>query len=116
MDGPCSGTLKDAKFEMKEIHFPESDGGINGRFFGISIIFILLLYRKLTICARQKNPVALDRNRYMGEWIWVCGFDGSLLGLPRAYRDPYTDGAPEDFFQTDSQRKRSIRTGIRDAV
>jgi rhamnulokinase len=27
------------------------------------------------------------------------GEDGSILGLPRAYRDPYTDGIPEEVFK-----------------
>ena len=38
--------------------------------------------------------------------------DGSLLGLPRAYRDPYTDGAPEDFFKRIPKEEVYKRTGI----
>ena len=38
------GTLKDAKFEMKEIHrFPNPMWNYTDGFIGISIIFILLL-------------------------------------------------------------------------
>ena len=38
------GTLKDAKFEMKEIHrFPNPMVNYTDGFIGISIIFILLL-------------------------------------------------------------------------
>ncbi len=40
------------------------------------------------------------------------GSDGQLLGLPRAYRDPYTDGAPEAFFREVPRREVYDRTGI----
>ncbi|WP_418982747.1 rhamnulokinase [Alistipes sp.] len=40
------------------------------------------------------------------------GRDGQLLGLPRAYRDPYTDGTPEEFFRTVPRREVYDRTGI----
>lgn len=59
-----------------------------------------------------KNPVALDRNRYMGGGFRYVALDGSLLGLPRAYRDPYTDGAPEDFFKRIPKEEVYKRTGI----
>ena len=39
--------------------------------------------------------------------------DGDLLGLPRAYRDPYTDGVPEEFsvrcLAKASMRRRQFR-------
>ena len=40
------------------------------------------------------------------------GRDGQLLGQPRAYRDPYTDGAPEEFFKLMPRREVYDRTGI----
>lgn len=38
--------------------------------------------------------------------------DGDLLGLPRAYRDPYTDGVPEEFFRTVPRESVYAKTGI----
>lgn len=37
---------------------------------------------------------------------------GDLLDDPRAYRDPYTNGAPEEFFKTVPQSEVYARTGI----
>lgn len=44
--------------------------------------------------------------------VAFVGRDGQLLGLPRAYRDPYTDGAAEEFFRTVPRREVYDRTGI----
>lgn len=48
---------------------------------------------------------------------WGCDFgcighDGTLLGLPRAYCDPYTEGVPEKFFQKISSEQHYALTGI----
>jgi rhamnulokinase len=40
------------------------------------------------------------------------GKDGTILGLPRAYRDPYTEGAPEDYFKLIPRDKVYSLTGI----
>lgn len=40
------------------------------------------------------------------------GHDGSLLDLPRCYRDPYTDGIPEKVYETMPQETLYARTGI----
>lgn len=45
------------------------------------------------------------------DMVFVGG-DGQLLGLPRAYRDPYTDGVPEELFRTVPRREVYDRTGI----
>lgn len=38
--------------------------------------------------------------------------DGSIPGQPRAYRDPYTDGVPEEFFRKIPKRDVYMKTGI----
>lgn len=45
------------------------------------------------------------------DMVFVAG-DGTLAGLPRAYRDPYTDGVPEEFFRKVPRREVYDRTGI----
>ena len=40
------------------------------------------------------------------------GADGTLLGLPRCYRDPYTTGIPEKVYQTVPREQLYARTGI----
>ena len=94
------GTLKDAKFEMKEIHrFPNPMVELHGRFYWDIYHLYTSLIESLTICARQRirlHSIGIDT---WGVDFGYVALDGSLLGLPRAYRDPYTDGAPEDFFK-----------------
>lgn len=44
---------------------------------------------------------------------FVCvAKDGTLCGLPRAYRDPYTQGTPEAFFKKMPREELYRRTGI----
>ncbi|MDE5636810.1 MAG: rhamnulokinase, partial [Alistipes sp.] len=39
--------------------------------------------------------------------------DGTMCGLPRSYRDPYTNGIPEEFFESKMPRREIYaRTGI----
>ncbi len=42
----------------------------------------------------------------------LVGKDGQLLGLPRAYRDPYTDGIPDEVFDIIPRDDVYRRTGI----
>jgi len=53
----------------------------------------------------------------MGIDTWGVDFaylakDGSLLNLPRSYRDPYTNGVPEEYFSRISKREVYELTGI----
>ena len=77
---------------------------------------VYALYREMKAaiarCAREKV-----RLRSIGIDTWGVDFgcigpDGSLLGLPRAYRDPYTEGVPEAFFRLVPRREVYERTGI----
>jgi len=48
---------------------------------------------------------------------WGCDFsliakDGGIIRLPYAYRDPHTDGAPEEFFKRIPREKVYADTGI----
>jgi len=107
------GTLKDAKFEMKEIHrFPNPMVELHGRFYWDIYHLYTSLIESLTVCARQRirlHSIGIDT---WGVDFGYVALDGSLLGLPRAYRDPYTDGAPEDFFKRIPKEEVYKRTGI----
>ena len=107
------GTLKDAKFEMKEIHrFPNPMVELHGRFYWDIYHLYTSLIESLTISARQRirlHSIGIDT---WGVDFGYVALDGSLLGLPRAYRDPYTDGAPEDFFKRIPKEEVYKRTGI----
>ena len=94
------GTLKDAKFEMKEIHrFPNPMVELHGRFYWDIYHLYTSLIESLTICARQRI-----RLHSIGIDTWGVDFafvneEGALIGLPYAYRDPQTIGKKEEFFE-----------------
>lgn len=106
-------TVGDGSFEMKEIYrFPNAIMGIHGKYYwNIYSIFDNL---KKSIAAARDMGVKLDS---IGIDTWGCDFgyiadDGTLLGLPRAYRDQYTVGAPEKAFGIVPRGEMYAHTGI----
>ena len=76
------GTLKDAKFEMKEIHrFPNPMVELHGRFYWDIYHLYTSLIESLTVCARQRirlHSIGIDT---WGVDFGYVALDGSLLGL-----------------------------------
>ncbi|MDD4591667.1 MAG: rhamnulokinase [Parabacteroides sp.] len=107
------GTLAGDSFEMKEINrFPNAMMEMQGKFFWNIYKLFDHLKESLVICAQQH--IALDS---IGIDTWGVDFgyvskDGTILGLPRAYRDPYTVGAPEKYFERLSREEVYQSTGI----
>ena len=74
------------------------------------------IYRHFIECLRQLGTegVRLDS---IGIDTWgvdfgCVGANGSLTGMPRCYRDPYTSGVPEQVFRTIPRERLYARTGI----
>lgn len=107
------GTLKGSGFEMREIHrFPNPMVELHGRFYWDIYYLYNALIESLTICARQGvRPCSIGIDTWGVDFGYVA-VDGTLTGLPRAYRDPYTDGAPEEFFKRIPKEEVYRRTGI----
>jgi len=107
------GTLVGSKFEMYEVHrFSNSIMELHGKYYWN--IFHLYNSLKETLCICSQRGIQIDS---IGIDTWGVDFgcigkDGSLLGLPRAYRDPYTEGAPEDFFRNIPREEVYRLTGI----
>lgn len=106
-------TLEGDKFEMQEINrFPNSIMEMHGKFYWNIYGLYGALKESLSICAR--GGLTIDS---IGIDTWGVDFgyiakDGSLLGLPRAYRDPYTEGAPEEYFHIVPREEVYRLTGI----
>ena len=106
-------TFTDGTFEMKEVYrFPSGIIELNGKYYWD----ILAIYDHFRKCLTQlgREGVQVDS---IGIDTWGVDFgfvadDGSLLGNPRAYRDPYTDGIPEEVFNTVSRAELYGATGI----
>ena len=107
------GTFKDGGFTMEEVYrFPNQTLEIGGKYYWN----VYNIYEHFLKCLTElgKRHIQLDS---IGIDTWgvdfgCIGHDGTLLGLPRAYRDPYTDGIPEKFFQKVSREKLYALTGI----
>ena len=106
-------TFQDGAFEMKEVYrFPSGIIELNGKYYWD----ILAIYDHFRKCLAQlgREGVKIDS---IGIDTWGVDFgfvadDGSLLGNPRAYRDPYTDGIPEEVYQTVPREELYGATGI----
>ena len=107
------GSFEGGTFSMEEVYrFPNQTLAIGGRIYWD----VYALYGQLLACLRQlgRQGIRLDS---IGIDTWGVDFgcvaaDGSLLGLPRAYRDPYTAGIPAQVFETIPREELYGATGI----
>ena len=106
-------TFADGAFDMKEVYrFPSGIIELNGKYYWD----ILAIYDHFRKCLAKlgQDGIRIDS---IGIDTWGVDFgfvadDGSLVGNPRAYRDPYTDGIPEEVFKTVSREDLYGATGI----
>ncbi|MBR5735325.1 MAG: rhamnulokinase [Bacteroidales bacterium] len=106
-------TFRDDSFEMKEVYrFPSRMIEGEGKFYWD----IVAIYEHFCKCLSQleADGVHIDS---IGIDTWGVDFgfvaeDGSLAGNPRAYRDPYTEGIPEEVFRTVPREELYAATGI----
>ena len=107
------GTFANGGFRMEEIYrFPNQTLEIGGKYYWN----VYSIYEHFLKCLTElgKRHVKLDS---IGIDTWgvdfgCIGHDGTLLSLPRAYRDPYTEGIPEKFFQKVPRERLYALTGI----
>jgi rhamnulokinase len=107
------GVVDNPGFKMYEVHrFPNRFIEVHGRCYWD--VFALFEEIKKGLAACKLQGITL---RSMGIDTWgvdfgYIGSDGALLGLPRAYRDPYTEGAPEEVFAQLPREELYRLTGI----
>ena len=107
------GTFKDDGFTMEEVYrFPNQTLEISGKYYWN----VYNIYEHFILCLKElgKRNIKIDS---IGIDTWgvdfgCIGHDGSLLGLPRAYRDPYTESVPDKFFKKVSRERLYALTGI----
>ncbi len=107
------GILEGDKFEIRELtRFPNAIMELHGRYYWNVFSLYESLKDGLRECARQGIRLTSIGIDTWGVDFGYIGRDGTILGLPRAYRDPYTDGAPDEFFQLVPRDKVYGMTGI----
>ena len=106
-------TFADGSFEMKEVYrFPSGIIEVGGKYFWD--IFAIYEHFRKCLSDLGRQGVKIDS---IGIDTWGVDFgfvaaDGSLLGNPRAYRDPYTEGIPEEVFKIIPREELYAATGI----
>ena len=107
------GTLQNGKIEMRELtRFANGIVELHGKFYWNLFGLYEHLKEALVTCAREgiaPDSIGVDT---WGVDVVPVGEDGSILGMPRAYRDPYTEGAPEKFFEIIPREEVYDKTGI----
>ncbi len=106
-------SIENGKLEMKELtRFPNQIIEVQGKFYWDIYALFGCIVDGLHAAAKEKvNIEAIGIDTWGVDFVYI-GEDGSILGLPRAYRDPYTDGAPEKFFKIVSRKDVYDLTGI----
>ena len=100
-------------FEMKEVYrFPSGIIELGGKYYWD----VLAIYQHFLNCLKELGrqgivPVSIGIDTWGVDFGFVAD-DGSLLGYPRAYRDPYTEGIPEKVFETIPREELYGATGI----
>ena len=94
------GTVADGKVEIKELtRFPNAVTELHGKYYWNLMGLYQALREGLVACNKEgivPESIGIDT---WGVVVAPIGEDGSILSMPRAYRDPYTVGMPERFFE-----------------
>ena len=106
-------TFEGGRFSMKEVYrFPSGIIELGGKYYWD----IMAIYEHFRKCldGLKRDGVKISS---IGIDTWGVDFgfvadDGTLLGNPRAYRDPYTDGIPEKVYETVPREELYAATGI----
>ena len=94
------GTVENGKLSSEEVYrFPNAVKEDDGKYFwDIYSLFdhFKAALKKVAGMGVKIESIGIDT---WGVDFGCVGPDGTILGLPRAYRDPYTDGIPEEVFK-----------------
>jgi rhamnulokinase len=93
------------RFSNKIIH-------VQNRYYWDLFALYESLKEGLMAAASQNIPLdAIGIDTWGVDFVYL-GEDGSILGQPRSYRDPYTNGMPENYFKRLSRKEVYDLTGI----
>ncbi len=109
------GTFNDnaLDFTMEEVYrFPNQTVEVEGRYYwDVDYIYGHILQCLSDMGRRQVRIDSIGIDTW-GVDFGCIGDDGGVLGMPRAYRDPYTVGVPQKFFDVVPHDELYALTGI----
>ena len=98
---------------MEEVYrFPNQTLEIGGKYYWNVYSIYEHFLKCLTDLGKRHIPLDSIGIDTLGVDFGCIGHDGTLLGLPRAYRDPYTEGIPEKFYKIVPHDELYALTGI----
>ncbi len=106
-------SIENGKIEMKELtRFPSRIIHLHGKYYWSIYALYGALKEGLCVAARENVRIESVGIDTWGVDFAYLGEDGTFMGLPRTYRDPYTNGAPEEVFQIVPKKEVYDLTGI----
>lgn len=107
-------TVSDGNICMETLHrFPNRLVCVAGKYYWNIYALYEEIVEGLRLAGRQGVSIESIGIDTWGVDMAFIAADGTLCGLPRAYRDPYTNGIPEEFFDSRMPRREVYdRTGI----
>lgn len=107
------GTVENDKLSSEEIYrFPNAVKEIDGKYYwDINSLFdhFKAALKKVAGMGVKIESIGIDT---WGVDFGHVGKDGGIIGIPRAYRDPYTDGIPEEVFRIIPREELYSATGV----
>lgn len=106
-------SITNGKLELKELtRFPNRIIQIQNKFYWNIFSLFEELIEGLKVAGSlniKLDGIGIDT--WGVDFVYVAE-DGSILNLPRSYRDPYTNGIPEEYFKTIAKKEVYDLTGI----
>lgn len=106
-------TLSDNKLNLKELtRFQNKIIRVHDKYYwDIFALFEELKNGLKTVASLGIKIDAIGIDTWGVDFVYL-GEDGTILGQPRSYRDPYTNGIPEEFFNIIPREEVYSLTGI----
>lgn len=107
------GSVENGRLSSEEVYrFPNAVKEVDGKYYWD--VYSLLDHfkaalRKVAGMGRRVESIGIDT---WGVDFGHVGKDGKVIGMPRAYRDPYTDGVPEEVFGIIPREELYSVTGV----
>ncbi len=107
------GTVENDKLTSEEVYrFPNAVKEVQGKYYwDISALFdhFKAALKKVSGTGVKIASIGIDT---WGVDFGHIGKDGEIIGMPRAYRDPYTEGIPEEVFGIIPREELYSVTGV----
>ncbi|SHE46091.1 rhamnulokinase [Dysgonomonas macrotermitis] len=106
-------TIENDRIELKELtRFPNKIIRVHDKYYWDIYALFDALKDGLKVVASQSIKIdAIGIDTWGVDFVYL-GKDGSVLSQPRSYRDPYTEGAPEEYFNILPKKEVYDLTGI----